>query len=185
MGVELKPVPKPVKQPKKKKAKKKKSPETLLIGKIDDIDSMICLIEAGYVCMKCGGQASMNHHFFHKSSHGAVRFDKRNHCPVCFGCHQYRIHAAGETEEIRDKIIAKIGQDQFDDLKFSAFNRLAERSMPYLRLELAAKKKDLLIAVSNADINLMEIMSAAARKRFEIIEKEAPKLENNYDNLPF
>lgn len=179
----MKPQPKPVKEIKVKKRKKsKKTPEAKIIEEIDSIDSMICLLEAGFVCMKCGKVASINHHFFHKQSHGAVRFDKRNHCPVCFGCHQYRIHGAGETEEIRDRMIFKIGQTQFDLLKTKAFQELADRSMPYLRAELLRKKKLLLMAENNADMNVPYMMSEAAKKRLEKVKKE---LAEDYNDLPF
>jgi hypothetical protein len=163
-------VPKPVKEVKKRK-KSKKTPESKLIDEIDDIDSDICLIEAGFVCMKCWGRATMNHHFFHKSSHGAVRFDKRNHCPVCFGCHQYRIHGAGETEEIRDAIIYKIGQDEFDDLKKIAWQEYADRSMPFLRSLLRWKKQQLLIVVDRTDPDTLCMMTGAAKKRLEKARK--------------
>lgn len=176
-------IPKPVKQDKVKKRKKsKKTPESKIIEEIDNLDSSICLLEAGFICMKCGGIASMNHHFFHKKSHGSVRFDKRNHCPVCFGCHQFRIHGAGETEEIRDKILEKITWNEFDDLKTKAFQELADRSMPFLREELLRKKKNLLIAENNADVNVPFMMSEAAKKRLEKVKKE---LTEDYNDLPF
>lgn len=176
-------IPKPVKTGKAKKRKKPgKTPEAKIIEEIDNLDSSICLLEAGFGCMKCGGIASMTHHFFHKKSHGSVRFDKRNHCPVCFGCHQFRIHGAGETEEIRDRMIFKIGQTQFDLLKTKAFQELADRSMPFLREELLRKKKLLLIAENNADVNVPFMMSEAAKKRLEKVKKE---LTFDLNDIPF
>ena len=60
-----------------------------------------------------------------------------------FACHRRKIHDAGDTEPLRDKIIGEIGQERFDQLKKKG-RFLAERSAPYLRSVLQIKQKRLL-----------------------------------------
>lgn len=163
------PVPKPKKELKKKKTKKKKTPEAAIIEKIDLIDSDICLISNRYICILCGGMASFNHHYFHKSNYGALRFEPDNHCPVCFGCHNFTIHTKGDIEQLRDNLIKRIGQDRFGRLKEEG-RELANRSMPYLRAELFYKQ-GMLVEVADANEDVLLLQTAAAKKRLAIARK--------------
>lgn len=164
--------PKPVKQKKTKKPKRKKSDESKLIEQIDQCDSDIVLLESGCVCILCGGLAKYNHHYFHKSNYGVLRFETNNHCPVCYGCHNFTIHTKGDIELLRDRLIAKIGFEEFDQMKIHGSIYLADRSMPYLREELQRKKAKLVEAANNADVNVPFLISEAAQKRIEKVRKE-------------
>jgi hypothetical protein len=134
-------VPKPVKLKKEKKRHiKRQSGRGRIQSDIDSYDSDICLLSNDYVCIMCGGTADQTHHFFPKGSHGNVRFNPLNHCPMDFGCHRRRIHDAGEVEELRDKLIAKIGISNFESLKQEAY-RVVPLSVPQLREELLLKQQ--------------------------------------------
>jgi hypothetical protein len=168
----IRPVLKPVKGEKKGGKKKiKRTPEAIIIDKIDRIDSDICLIENGFVCIICGGMAGFNHHFFHKGNYGVLRFEPDNHCPVDYGCHEFTIHTKGDVETLRDNLIAKIGQERFDLLKEKG-RFLADRSMPYLREELARKKHRLLSVVQLAPEYILCMMNNSMVKRLNAIKKE-------------
>jgi len=158
-------LPKPVKGEKKKKAKPKKSPERKLIETIDDIDSIICLIVNDFKCILCGGTANQTHHYFHKASHGAVRFDPDNHCPMDFGCHNFIVHTKGDTEDLRDNLIKRISQPVFDNLKARSKQR-ADRSISYLKEELDTKLARLDIVVRRYPERLV-MLSDAAKKRLD------------------
>ena len=165
------PVLKPIKIKKERKIRRiKKTPEARIISQIDSCDTYIALITHRFVCFHCGGRASMNHHFFHKASHGEVRFDPRNHCPVCYGCHEYRIHRAGETEPTRDKIIAYWGLCEFNSLKMKAAGE-ADRSMPYLKKELEYKEGLLIELVNNTSYSVLEMLSNHAEQKISVIKK--------------
>jgi len=158
------PVPKPIKAEKKKPTKKKKTPEAKIIEEIDLIDSDICLITNGFVCILCGGKASFTHHFFHKKSHGVLRFEPDNHCPVCYSCHRYQIHSKGDTEQLRDNLIRRIGREGFDRLK-ELDKDLANRSIVYLRSELFYKQGVLVKVAEVASEDVLCMMTGAAQKR--------------------
>ena len=72
------------------------------------------------LCGVCGKAGSSSHHFFGKKSSPMTRFEPNNGIYLCFYDHIGRIHQQGDTEPAREKIIAKIGQDSFDVLKFKA-----------------------------------------------------------------
>ena len=162
-------VPKPVKKEKKVKRKSKKTPERKLIEEIDALDSMICLIINDFKCILCGGNANQIHHFFHKSNHGAVRFEPDNHTPVDFGCHNFVIHVKGDTEQLRDNIIADIGLFRFEELKKKS-RELADRSIHYLQEELL-KKQERLLEIVKIFPERVGKLSEAARKRLDKIKK--------------
>jgi hypothetical protein len=162
----LRPVPKPQKQPRKPTAKKKKSSRTnrsKLIKEIDAYDSDIALVSSEWKCWLCGNKASQNHHFFPKKSHGNVRFTHNNHCPLCFACHIYRVHGAGEVEELRDKLIEHIGQDAFNELKVEAY-LVAELSEAALRALLEKKMLKMVQVCTNVRAN-SALLSVSGRKR--------------------
>ena len=165
-------VPKPIKAVKVKKKPKGKSDDRKLIEAIDAVDSTICLLSAGFTCMMCGGLASQLHHFFSKKSHAAIRFDARNHCPLCYGCHMFRVHSAGDTEGLRDKLIDKIGDGDFEEIKLQS-KSLAERGLPYLRMELEFKEIALLDFITNmTDTSTLGMLSKAAQERIVKIQKK-------------
>jgi hypothetical protein len=164
--------PKPVKEVKAKKKPKGKSDERKLIEAIDAVDSTICLLSAGFTCMMCGGLASQLHHFFSKKSHAAIRFDQSNHCPLCYGCHMFRVHSAGDTEGLRDKLIEKIGSKEFESMKQYS-KSLAERGLPYLRDHLEYKEEKLLDFVEDiTDTSILGMLSKAAQERIVKIQKK-------------
>ena len=159
-------VPKPVKKQKPKgKRKSKKSDRTLLIEKIDEYDSDIALIRSNFTCMLCGKRADQNHHFFPKGSHGNVRFNPDNHCPLDFACHRRRVHDAGEVEELRDKLVKSIGEERFLALKELAY-KTADYTMPILR-DILQKKKTQLVVLCNKHPEYMWGMSKAAMGRLK------------------
>ena len=160
----IRPQPKPVKEKKAKKKRKPKTPERKLIEAIDALDSDICLIINNFRCILCGGKAGFNHHYFHKQNHGNVRFDPDNHCPVCFGCHNFEIHSKGNVEDLRDILIQRISQFGFDDLKERS-NFIADRSISYLKAELA-RKQVRIIEVVLEHPNRLNMLSDAGKKRY-------------------
>ena len=165
--------PKPVKE-KKERKKPKPKPKTdirKVIIQIDSIDSDICLLTNNFVCMLCGGVASQTHHFFHKNNYGVLRFEPNNHCPLCYSCHIRKIHSAGDTEPLREKIIDRIRKEAFDDMRERG-RGLAERSMPYLRACLSVKQSHLLQTVERASDSTLSMMSAAAKKRLKQVKKK-------------
>lgn len=159
----LRPVPKPVKKIKKKKVRKGKTSRAKLVEEIDHLDSDYCLIVNDFTCMLCGKTANQTHHFFHKGSHGNVRFDRRNHCPVCFACHRRRIHDAGETEELRDKIIEKIGISEFDKLKTEAY-KVSNYTEPILRDILSLKRHNIVFVAVRFGQRVQFLSTAAAER---------------------
>lgn len=174
----MNPVPKPIKEEKKKKKRKiKKTPEALIIEKIDKIDSDTCLLTNGFVCMVCGGLAGFNHHFFHKANYGSLRFEPDNHCPICFGCHEFTIHTKGDTEGLRDTLIEKIGQGAFDRMKEKG-QELANRSMPYLRSVLEVKERAYLSILEKATGEELSMFSNAGMKRIFVLQKKYKEEEN-------
>lgn len=154
-----------VKKPKAKKPRSEKNNRALVIKKIDEYDSDICLISSNFTCLLCGKRADQNHHFFPKGSHGNVRFNPDNHCPLDYACHHKRIHQAGEVEELRDKLIQKIGEERFNILKDQAYER-GEFSMPILR-DLLLMKRRILVELCGMHPESLWGMSNAAMKRLE------------------
>jgi hypothetical protein len=178
-------IPKPVKEKKKRKVPKPKTQERKLIEEIDLLDSDICLIVNGFKCILCNGRAGFTHHYFHKKTHGSVRFEPDNHCPVCFGCHNFTIHTKGDIETLRDILIMRISQFGFDSLKEKS-NYLADRSVGYLKSELV-RKQARMIEVAGEYSDSLCMQSTAAAKRLLVVQKKALKdLElGNLNNLPF
>lgn len=169
-------IPKPEKKKrKKKKSIKKTTSRQRLIDSIDRIDSDMCLLESNFTCLMCGGTADQTHHFFPKGSHGNVRFSSLNHCAMCFACHRRRVHDAGEVEEIRDKLIEKIGQDAFDELKNFAY-MVSDFSIPFLE-ELLIQKQKTLITIASIYPERKRLMSNLAIKRLRAAEKNIAKNE--------
>ena len=146
-----------------------------LIDEIDHLDSDIALIKAGFTCMMCGKVANQIHHYFPKGGHGNVRFDPDNHCPICFGCHHIRIGKAGEAEEIRDRLINKIGEENFNALKARAHIR-AERKEYYLR-RMLKYKQFVLVRVAEECSGVVKCMTGAAEKRLAKAKKSFQKGE--------
>lgn len=166
----MRPVPKPVKQPKKKRKPVKSSKKRgRIIKEIDSIDSDICLLKSKMKCLLCGKRANQTHHFFPKASHGNVRFTELNHCPMCFTCHKYRVHMAGEVEELRDKLIKKIGEESFELLKREAYI-VSDYSEKDLK-DILLLKQHYYIAVVDGNKSVHRL-SAAAKKRLEKIKKD-------------
>lgn len=163
--------PKPTKEKKVKKKPKGKSEERKLIESIDALDSMICLISLGFECMMCGQQASQLHHFFSKKSHAAIRFEPNNHCPLCYGCHIFRVHSAGDTEGLRDKLIDRIGWDAFESIKEHSKD-LADRGLPYLRAVLAVKEATLLQIYERTPLSVLCMVSTSGQGRIDKIKKK-------------
>jgi len=164
--------PKHIKEKKERKKPKGKSDERKRIESIDQLDSIICLLNAEFTCMMCGGQASQLHHFFSKKSHANIRFEPNNHCPLCFGCHMFRVHSAGDTEGLRDKLIDKIGFDAFEQMKYKSKD-LAERGLPFLRCVADTKEATLCQAVEKSEMNYM--LSHAAQMRVLKVQKKFSK----------
>jgi len=176
------PVPKPIKEVKaKKKRKIKHTPEYLIIDKIDRLDSDICLLTNDFKCMVCGGLAGFNHHFFHKSNYGVLRFEPNNHCPICYGCHEYTIHTKGDTEGLRDTLIEKIGQEAFDRMKEKG-QELANRSMPYLRSVLEVKELVYLQLIRITDDEKLKMFSNAGMKRIFALQKKYKEVTHESNN---
>lgn len=168
----INPVPKPVKTKKKSfPAKRKaKSPLRKLIETIDSLDSSACLIRNRFICWGCGNRAQYNHHFFHKSSHGAVRFDPHNHCPLCFACHQFKIHTKGDTEDLRDRLINEIGESNFESLKGKS-RELADRKQSTLEQILEQKARYLLMLFNTYPDRIPMLSDAAYKRAIRVFAK--------------
>ncbi len=158
-------IPKPEKKKKKrKKAVKKVTSRQRLIKSIDSLCSDICLLESDFTCLMCGKPASQTHHFFPKGSHGNVRFDMRNHCALDYGCHIMRVHSAGEVEELRDKLIAKIGKEEFDEMKTEAY-KVGDFSEVDLR-NIYSEKCKYLVEMVEMSQDMIGRMSDAMYERY-------------------
>jgi hypothetical protein len=155
--------------PKPRKKVKKKTDRRRLVDSIDQYDSDYCLVSNNFACILCGGLANSCHHYFHKANHGNVRFNRSNHCPACFGCHIIKIHTAGESEELRDKVIEKIGWDAFEALKAKAYLP-SEDSIPDLRDLLEVKKYDI-VDLCDKFPERIAMMSNAALGRLELARR--------------
>lgn len=57
---------------------------------------------------------------------------------MCYSCHMIRVHTAGEVEELRDCLIKKIGIDNFERLKESAY-KVSDFSEEFLESLLKVK----------------------------------------------
>jgi len=157
--------PKPVKQKKSKKVTTGK-----LHAEIDRIESDYALIEADFVCMLCGGVANQIHHFFTKSTHGNVRHDRHNHCPLCFGCHSFKITKRADTEPLRDLLIAKLGAEEFGRLKVSS-KLVAEFGRCFLQDLLAQRKAELLLLAGDNPERIERITNAGKQRLQSILEE--------------
>jgi Bacteriophage Lambda NinG protein len=71
----------------------------------------------GGMCALCGRVGNQPHHFFPKGEHAILRWVLDNLVWLCFGCHIRKVHQGGETEPVRDVIIARMGQEAFDEMK--------------------------------------------------------------------
>ncbi len=107
---------------KKKARKTQKQPSRgTLVKKLDKVCSELTKLNWGGKCAMCGNAGTQTHHFFTKGAHGSIRWELDNLCLLDFACHIRRVHQAGETEELRDKLIERIGQKRFDELKKQAY----------------------------------------------------------------
>jgi len=167
----MRPVPKPVKQSKTKKTRIGSTDRKKIVDKIDRYDSDIGLILGNFTCMMCGKTATAIHHFFPKGSHGNVRFNKDNHCPICYGCHMFRIGMAGEFEEIRDKLIERIGINKFEQLKRDAY-RVADYSIKDLK-EILLQKQLFIARLAETDLPAFQRLSDAGQRRLRSAKKAA------------
>jgi 5-methylcytosine-specific restriction endonuclease McrA len=103
-------------KPKGKRKTAKPKNNSQLIKELDALLSHKVRDEAGGICFMCGGIATQVHHYWTKKAHGKVRFDERNLLPMCWNCHINKVHRSLEIEDLRRKLIKKIGQKGFDDL---------------------------------------------------------------------
>ena len=70
------------------------------------------------------------------------------------------------NEPLRDKLIEKIGQEEFDRVK-KLSHQSADRSMPYLRFTLEQKQATLILISGLASDNVLSMMTKAAQLRLE------------------
>jgi hypothetical protein len=181
----IRPVLKPVKKEKtKKKGRIGKTDRGKLLEKIDHYESDIALLCSDFKCMMCGKTASQNHHFFSKKSHGNVRSHPDNHCTLCYACHMLRVHGAGETEELRDRLIARLGAANFELLKVSAYITV-DVSLEELKDRLYIKQ---CILVSTADLypRRARKLTNAGKERLRIAKNKIAKenLQAKVQGLP-
>jgi hypothetical protein len=106
-------------QPKKKKIKKPLEPRKKLEKELDTLWSLIVRNRWGHKCCwpGCDNVGNQPHHFFHKAQGLRARWLIDNGVCLCFAHHIFQVHGKGDTEPIRDILIAKIGQTEFDLLK--------------------------------------------------------------------
>lgn len=162
-------IPKPIKEKKQRKKPKAKSPVRRLIEEIDSINSINCLLQAELKCILCGGEANQVHHYYHKSSHGNVRFNPDNHCPICYACHIFKVHSRGEVEELRDNLLKKIGLERFELLKVLS-NGIGDRNERHLREILLINEEELMSVVEKYS-HVLGSLSEAQLKKIEKIKK--------------
>lgn len=65
----------------------------------------------------CGRSGNQPHHFFHRAQGNVARWSTDNGCLLCFGHHIRQVHQKGDTEPLRDVLIARLGEEGFDRLK--------------------------------------------------------------------
>jgi 5-methylcytosine-specific restriction endonuclease McrA len=110
--------------PKLSKRRRKKSTAKPTVAELKKRLNRVSLLLAkrrdGSRCVLCGNPANHAHHFFPKGSHGSVRWEPDNLVMLCYGCHIGKIHRGGDTEELRDRLIKRIGTKAFEDLKWKA-----------------------------------------------------------------
>lgn len=87
------------------------------------ICSEICKIIWKGKCATCGCEGSAAHHFFGWKACSNVRFNFDNLIWLCADCHGRIVHQQGITEPCRHALVARIGEDRYDELYKEAFKR--------------------------------------------------------------
>jgi len=98
---------------------KSKSLKSQYIRYIDYLWGTIIVLKDRH-CQLCYRNARLEpHHFFTRKMHSNVRWDTRNGILLCHGCHQWK--AQSHSEQIRDILIKRIGEEEFEALKARAY----------------------------------------------------------------
>lgn len=102
-----------------KSHRKVATPRKKMIKILDDLFSEVVQKQWGHKCAwpGCSQPGNQPHHFFHKAQGNAARYNLNNGVLLCFAHHIRQVHQKGDTEPIRDVLIAKIGQEEFERLK--------------------------------------------------------------------
>jgi hypothetical protein len=79
------------------KKRRTKSERTKRIGLLDTLFSEAVRIRDGHTCQYCGRstKSAQTHHIFTRTNM-STRFDMENGICLCFYCHRYQAHGAGE-----------------------------------------------------------------------------------------
>jgi len=113
--LKMKQVKRPPSKSSRDKAEKKR-----LEKQLDDLWSQIVKKTWGNKCGWPGCEYTTSiaaHHYFHKAQGNIARWELDNGIALDFYHHIQVVHRQGNTEPIRDAIIQRIGQKNFDDLK--------------------------------------------------------------------
>jgi hypothetical protein len=83
----------------------------------------VWLIWGGH-CALCGKVPPNDHnahHFFTKGSHATTRYEPFVGVLLCYADHIGKVHRGGETEKVRDLLVAKIGTTLFEQMKARSY----------------------------------------------------------------
>ena len=107
-------------------------------------------------CGMCGNGGSQAHHYFGKKAYPHMMFEVDNGVWTCFSCHIIKTHRMGRTEETRDAIIKKIGNEKFNLLKQAAY-KIDENGEPIRTKTLTLANLDMIEKKLIAMINILRI----------------------------
>jgi hypothetical protein len=96
-----------------KPVKKKSSPRSLLIRKLDALQSKKVREIAGHRCQRCGKTSQVYHHHLFTKTRLSTRWNVANACVLCFFCHRWA-HSAGE--EFRHWVLTWMPEKEYDAL---------------------------------------------------------------------
>ena len=108
---------------------------------LDKLWSAVVRKRWGNYCAGCGKPGNQAHHFFHRAAGSYARWSAENGILLCFGCHIRKVHQRGDVEPIREALIKKIGQEEFDRLKV-AVKRVWKPTLPELQALLERLEVD-------------------------------------------
>ncbi|MEW6215759.1 MAG: hypothetical protein AB1478_11275, partial [Nitrospirota bacterium] len=86
---------------------------------LDYLWGTIVILRADKRCELCYRASKLEaHHYFTRRMHGNTRWDIDVGVCLCHGCHQWK--SLSHSETMRDLIIKRIGQKEFENLKIRA-----------------------------------------------------------------
>ena len=135
-----------------KNKKKKKPRRTKLLKDIEHLCSELCKVGAGGLCEICGKVGTQAHHHFSKKAFPHLRYELKNLVWTCFFCHIIKIHRQGQYELSRQRLVSRLGEEGFIQLRDSAYivytedKTLKYNTLPIKQLdELYKELQELLI----------------------------------------